>query len=168
MLEDIVLPGEVFICVRDFPKYSVSNLGRFYSTKSDRIIFPILNKRNGYSQVRFCDRKTRLAHRVVFESFVSIIPPNKEINHINGIKTDNRLENIEAVSHLENIKHSHQLGLVDRKGEKNGHTKLSLVDVLSIRNMLEETNLTQSEIGKLFGLCPSAVSRIKNKSNWNY
>src|SRR5690606_11936357 len=72
----------------------------------------------GYYQVR---RKgfVRYVHQMVWESVNGPIPEGKEINHINGIKTDNRIANLELVSHLENVRHAFRIGLVEKAGESH-------------------------------------------------
>lgn len=52
---------------------------------------------------------TRLVHRLVWTAFRGDMG-DKEINHINGVKTDNRLINLEAVTHSENERHKYKLG----------------------------------------------------------
>src|SRR5690349_6679065 len=62
-------------------------------------------------------------HRAVWEACVGPIPPGLYINHINGIKTDNRLENLEVVTPSENLRHAFRIGLAPRgmiRGPKNG------------------------------------------------
>lgn len=60
------------------------------------------------------------AHRLVWEAVHGPIPDGLQINHINGIKSDNRISNLEVVSASENAKHSYRTGLQCKAGELNG------------------------------------------------
>jgi hypothetical protein len=64
-------------------------------------------------------RKRFYIHRLVYEAWVSNIPKGYDIDHINGIKTDNRVSNLRAVSRSENLKHNYELGF---KGSNYIHT----------------------------------------------
>ena len=99
--------------------YEVSTLGRVRSieriivnrrnremTIKETILKPE-NADNGYERVFLCKNGKGVHKRVatlVFESFVGAIPEGLEIDHANGVRTDNRLENLRAVSHLENCR----------------------------------------------------------------
>ena len=61
-----------------------------------------------------------LAHRVIWESVHGPIPDGIQINHINGIKTDNRIENLELVTPSENALHAYRIGLHRADGVHNG------------------------------------------------
>lgn len=97
------LEGEEWRYFRD-TVYQVSNKGRVKNTKTGRVL---KGKKEdcGYIRVTisFPNQKNKqfLVHRLVYECFVS--PEMDVINHINGIKTDNRVENLESVSHRENM-----------------------------------------------------------------
>lgn len=81
--------------------------------------------RNGYEAVNLIDlcnrRKTYNVHRLVAETFLGKIPTNMQVNHINGNKFDNRLENLEIVTPSENSLHAFRTGLA--KPTDNGLKK---------------------------------------------
>jgi hypothetical protein len=63
---------------------------------------------NGYRGVRFArGGKTHLIHRLVLSAFIRSARGKEDANHKNGIRSDNRIENLEWVSHSDNIKHAH-------------------------------------------------------------
>lgn len=57
-----------------------------------------------------CFRKRFYIHRLVYEAWIGNIPNGYDIDHINGIKTDNRVSNLRAVPRSENLKHNYELG----------------------------------------------------------
>lgn len=65
----------------------------------------------GYVQVSYGGQFVALAHRLIWESVFGPIPRGLEINHKNGVKTDNRIRNLEAVTRSENMRHAYRLGL---------------------------------------------------------
>jgi hypothetical protein len=98
---------EVWKDVVGFDKcYRVSNLGNVFSCKSNKLMKKNINNR-GYERVTLLDNKQYSVHRLVCLSFFGDIPDNKVVNHKNGIKTDNRLDNLELISQRENCIHYH-------------------------------------------------------------
>lgn len=75
-------------------------------------------KSNGYLQCTLF-RKRFYIHRLVYEAWIGNIPNGYDIDHIKGIKTDNRVSNLRAVSRSENLKHNYELGF---KGSNYIHT----------------------------------------------
>jgi hypothetical protein len=97
-------------------------------------------------------------HRVIAEAFIPN-PENKPcVNHINGIKTDNRIENLEWCTFSENTKHAYSNGLIQVG-------KLKEYQVLEIfKRAHNGENLTN--IAKEFNVHKSNISDIKNKKIW--
>ena len=98
-------------------RYQASNLGRIRSLNrsvincrgrkqiiKEKVLKPE-NVFDGYERVCLCRNGKPKHHRVatlVYEAFNGPVPEGKELDHINGERTDNRLENLRVVSHLEN------------------------------------------------------------------
>lgn len=94
------------------------------------------------------DRKCILnVHRAVAKAFIPN-PFNKpQVNHINGIKADNRVENLEWATNAENMAHARATGLISQNGDNSVKAKLTKEQVLKIREMASQ------------GIGPSAISR---------
>lgn len=99
--------------IKDFPDYCICNDGTVYSIKKGKLhkmvgsITP-----NGYKHIILCKDGQmfyRSVHRLVAQAFIPN-PENKPyVNHINGVKDDNRVENLEWVTDSENKYHSYRV-----------------------------------------------------------
>lgn len=112
-------------------------------------------------------KKTYRAHRLVLMAFNPIDGMERlEVNHIDGNKSNNNLENLEWCTPSENQKHAFRTGLQKaRKGEKSNFSKLSLEQVNLIFE-LREKGLTQKQIAEQIGCSRSNISYILNKKTW--
>lgn len=128
------------------------------------------NKR-GYMIISLMPEKkviTRRVHRLIAQTFINNPKNLPQVNHKNGIKHDNRIENLEWVTSSENIKHAYDNGLkISRKGETVNTSRLTINDVLKIRDLLKE-GLSMARIGKTYGVCPSAIFDIKHRITWKH
>lgn len=161
--------------------YQVSNMGiikglnRIVNGKGSSSI--MLNEKilkpqpNGdrYNFVVLCKKgkqKAQTVHRIVAITFISNPKNKKEVNHKNGIKTDNQVSNLEWCTHAENQKHAADNGLMAR-GEKQGRSKLTEADIREIRKLKKEGK-EQKEIAKLFKISDPHVSDIVNSKSWTW
>lgn len=111
--------------------FKVSNLGRIYSKRSSKILAQVISK-SGYSTVptRIGGRKglaiCMRVHRVVAEAFLENPHKKPQVNHIDGIKSNNCLTNLEWVTEKENVRHAFDTGLnVAKKGSERSNSKLT-------------------------------------------
>lgn len=162
--------------------YQVSNLGRVKSL-SREVVRPTLGKyttleiirkshydKDGYltlSLSKGSKYKLFKIHRLVATAFIPN-PENKpQVNHINGIKTDNTLENLEWVTASENVRHAYESGLVvSLKGEKHNMCKLTSELVKLIRNDL--MIMTQKKVAEKYGISQQHVSDINTGKRWKH
>jgi hypothetical protein len=117
--------------------------------------------RTGYARVSADG--DHLIHRLVWIAFNGPIQPGLEINHINGLKDDNRLENLELVTRSENLKHAYRIGL---KHRPPGIAKLSEDEVRAIRSAYRPGVVKMSDLASRYGVSKSSISRIVNKRYW--
>lgn len=108
---------EKWVELKEYPQYFVSSYGRVWSEKTHKMLVPcIRSKTSMYLYVNFCIGKSKMKkeniHRLVAKYFLD--PPDSpdmEVNHIDGVKTNNFATNLEWVTKSENAKHAYRLGL---------------------------------------------------------
>lgn len=127
--------------IEEYSKYQVSSVGHVKNIKKDVRLTPQLDK-NGYHYVNLYgdDKKQHrcMIHRLVCDKFI----PNPDelpiVNHKNGQRSDNRLENLEWVSHTDNNVDAYERG---RKATKKIVIQLdSDRNIVKMHNSLKEAN----------------------------
>jgi hypothetical protein len=151
--------------------YEVSTLGRLRRAGPDnmgrithvgKIIKPMRGSRDYLIYSLWKDRKphSKLIHRLVMEAFIG---PREGMytNHKNGIKTDNRLVNLEYVTQSENYLHAiHTLGFQPANGEKQWKSKISDAQVYEICSRLARGEKVTA-LSREFGIAQGSVSLFK-------
>jgi len=149
--------------------YSIAEDGTIYSHSKGIIKNVRLDARNGYLRVTLSKdnkKKTYKIHRLLAEHFLSNPNGKSEINHINGIKTDNCLNNLEWCTRAENMQHAYDIGLNHGcYGELNGLSKLTSYQVLEIKKLLEEGKKVK-HIADRYGVAKSTIYRIRQGKSW--
>jgi len=122
----------------------------------------------GYIQIKYRLPEHRrmeravLAHRVIWESEHGTILGDLQINHLNGVKTDNRLANLELVTPSANLRHAIDSGL---KPPGHGGSRLTEEQALEIYRRCWRGE-RDAQLGKEYGLNRSTVNNIRNGWNW--
>lgn len=96
--------------------YEASTLGRIRNKKTGKVLKP--DNSSGYSRV-ILNKKNGSIHRLVAEAFLPNLENKRTVNHINGIKLDNRLCNLEWATYKEQSKHSKENNLRGKKTSYN-------------------------------------------------
>ena len=167
-LEDF--PVECWRRIDGFPNYRISNYGRVKVQNKQGRGYPAILKQNtsgnksGYVLIqlhRDNKPKTFQVHRLVAKAFI-FNPDNKPcVNHINGIKTDNTIGNLEWVTHRENLIHAVEV-FGHYSGVKSGKSKFTEKEVIDIYN----DKRTHREIAAYYKVSHSVIGFIKRKQSY--
>jgi DNA-binding CsgD family transcriptional regulator len=153
--------------IKDFPNYAITRDGEVFSFRNNIKLKSTINS-DGYMKVNLCNkfsRKTIKIHRLIAEYYIDNVNNYPQVNHINGIKTDNRVENLEWCTSSQNAKHAFINKLrISPFGEKHSKAKLTESEVLEIRN----SSLSQKELSILYNVEPNTISRIINRKRWKH
>lgn len=163
-------------------QYEVSNKGRVRSHVAKRPLHILsqYRRKDGYLQVQLkVNQKpnNRLVHTLVDEAFNGPRVSGFEVNHVDGNKANNLIENLERITHQQNAAHAHQSGLVgDRKGEANSFAKLTAEKVRRIRAEMFAAKSpsgyvrrgARAEIAGRYGIAPRTVSGLMDGTNWRH
>lgn len=128
---------------------------------------------SGYPRVSlYKDGKSNFVfvHRLVAQMFLDDVELTTEmqVNHKDGIKNNNHVENLEWCTRSENLKHAHEIGIKKAlKGEELWNSKLTEENVREIRELLKQ-GLTGVSIAKRFGVHPMQISSIKLGKIWRH
>ena len=123
--------------IPSFPNYMATKDGRIYSIKNKRFL-SLKSESKGYQKCNLYNEngvKNVRVHRVVWEAFNGAIPDGYEVNHKNEIRNDNRFENLELLTHHQNLMYGNgnakrqkkQIELVRRGGDSNFARPITLI-----------------------------------------
>ena len=156
---------EVWRTIPDFEDYEASNLGRIRSKdrvdsrgrkRKGRVLRPAPNK---YFFVQLSKNGTRYpfkVHQLVALTFLGLIPSGLEINHKDMNCKNNRVENLEYVTHQYNVRH----------GFKGNTTQYKKILAFNVKMLLASDEFTGNEIQYLTGASRSFITSVLSMSNY--
>lgn len=135
-----IIPDEKWLRVENFFPYFVSNQGRIKTVRKNKrtgvvreslVVGGVNEKGYRYVTMYWAGRKTTVkVHRLVMIAFVGQPTHGKtEVNHKNGVKLDNRLENLEWSSHKQNMRHYNRM-------KRDAVGRVSRNDLLLLKELL--------------------------------
>lgn len=158
---------EEFKEIPNFPGYSVSKDGRIINSRKWELC---ISSNKGYRQARLKRAdgqfKNVLLHRVVVETFLGPIPAGHWVNHKNGDKSDNRLENLEIGTPKFN--HEHARDVLKRKwsqGENHTRAAMTHLTIEAIR-ALAKLGWTQAHLAEVFLVSQPTIQHIVSGKTW--
>ena len=150
---------EKFCIIETFDNYAISNCGRIKNVRNGRILLPKPNK-HGYLEYTFCQNKIKKTFRI--DRLVALYfienPHNKPyVNHIDGNKANNNVDNLEWCTAKENDKHARDIGL-----------KVQEKPIIAINIITSESICFKSvrECGGILGINAGTIVKVlKGKRN---
>jgi hypothetical protein len=169
---------ETWRTIKGYPNYKVSNMGNVKSIRGN-ILRPFDRAKNGhplqrgYMTVHLCSKDVKgfdnwTVHSLVMQMFVGPRPDGMVINHKNGIRWDNRLENLEYCTQSYNRKQDFIMGRQSLAGEKNTQSKLTEDEVKQIVELYKTGDYTGKALGRKYGVSVPTISGIVTGRHWSY
>jgi hypothetical protein len=153
----------MWVKIEGFEEYLVNKEGQVFSTKSNIVLKKGIESW-GYEMVNL--RKNgkpnpHKVHKIVAQTFLGPRPDGFQINHKDGVKTNNHVSNLEYCTPKQNSQHAYMMGLSKApRGEKHGNCKLSDKSVEEIRKL--KGQITQQAAGDMFGVAREHIRDIWN------
>lgn len=166
----------------EYPDYEVSDQGRV-RCKVDRRqkkagdLLAVWSKPDWYASTmlwRDGKEKNISVHRLVIQSFNGPIPEGLVVNHKNGIKNDNRLDNLEVVTNQYNVWHGvHVLKTSSpkwpvHKGEAQHKAVLTEQDVRDIRTRYAAGGTSYRKLADKYGVDPTTIAAVVKRTSWKH
>lgn len=159
--------------------HQVSNLGKVRTVErtvkglnglrkyKSKLLTIFIRKKDSYCRICLCkngEERIEYLHRIVAETFIEN-PENKpQVNHKNGIKSDNRVENLEWCTPKENTHHGFLTGLTTRYGGENSTNWYIPKEIVKeLYKLAHYSGRTLSSISEEYGTPISTISDIKHK-----
>jgi len=115
--------------------------------------------------------QSKRIHQLVLQAFVGPPGEGEEVHHINGDKNDNRLVNLEYVTHVENLRHyweTDEAKVNCLRGSAHGMSRLTEQDVENMRNEYSHDDISLVQLSKKYGVAPNTVGDAVKGKTWEH
>jgi len=152
-------------------KYSIDESGSVFSHITNKTLKHNVNK-NGYHAVRLYrngKQKSHLVSRLVAITYLG--NSDLTVNHIDGNKSNNHVSNLEWISQSSNVQHAYDKGLkvgIGARGETHGDSKLTVNQVLEIRERKRTENISNVKLSKDYPVGEKQIGAIIRREKWGW
>lgn len=155
--------NEMFVWISN--KHYVKRNGEIWNDEKRRKLNPTLC-RDGYLVIS--SKIGGSVHRVLGHAYLGGIPEGMVINHLDGVKTNNCLSNLEITTHRLNTVHAYATGLAKGKpGEDNSQAVLSNEQILEMFQCFRD-DMNNDDIGEKFNVHSRYVSLVRHGKRWSH
>lgn len=151
-----------------YNSYKISNYGKVIN-KGGKVLSMTVDM-HGYVTTSITDyggSRIKGMHRIVATVFLPNPNGLPEVNHIDGNKENNRVDNLEWCTKKHNQRHEANV-LRQRSGENNYQSILTEKDVLTIYDLCKNSDMKYKDIAKMYGVIPQEINRIASATCWRY
>lgn len=155
----------------EYPNYLISSFGNILSKNTNKLVG--VKVLDGYVKARLFTspyvRKERFLHRIVAKTFIYFEGcDNFEINHIDGNKLNNKLDNLEWATRQQNQTHAWDMGLCGNYGEDCFKAKLTELQTIEIITKALVGKISYVNLAKEYNVDPTNISWIMRRKSWNH
>ena len=142
----VIIDGVKFYRHDDLTNYAANKDGDVINLKTKKIMNKCKNN-SGYLYFGIYNKKLKMPksyaqHRFVYEVFKGKIPPNFEIDHINNIKTDNQIKNLQLLTHKKNVEKSQSKTIISIKLKAGEERKFVSIKKASIELVIDKSHIS--------------------------
>ena len=157
----VIFNGKKYYKHPVFSNYAANKNGDIVNVKTKKNL-KMIKDSVGYLFFNICDKKmekpkTYLQHRFVYEVFKGPIPRFFEVDHINEIKSDNRIKNLQLLTHKQNIQESKNRPIISINIENGKERRFISIKTASIELGINAGNI--SNICRKRKSCKTATSK---------